>query len=68
MPAYKEVLEYDDAIHNLDFLKVPRFSFPVPVVDSPREGRAPALSLAFPPKTIISISSFALEKNFELDL
>ena len=48
MPAYKEVLEYDDAIHNLDFLKVLAF-----VSGSgsrlQREGRAPALSLALPP-------------------
>ena len=32
--AHKEVLEYDDAILNIDFLKVLRFSFKVPVVDS----------------------------------
>ena len=46
----------------IDFLKVLRFSFPVPVV-------GPSLSLALPPKTKkISSSRFALEKNFELDL
>ena len=44
-----------------DFLKVLRFSFPVPVI-------GPS-ALALPPKTLkISSSRFALEKNFELDL
>ena len=49
----------------VDFLKVLRFSFPVPVVGP----RALALSLSLPPKTLkISISRSALEKHFELDL
>ena len=49
----------------VDFLKVLRFSFPVPLVGS----RAPAPLLSLPPKTFkISISRSALEKNFELDL
>ena len=52
----------------IDFFKVFRFTFPVPVT-GPRAKLAPALSLALPPKLLkISSSSFSLEKNFELDL
>ena len=41
MLTHKEVLEYNDAILKIDFLKVLRFSFPVPVVDSRAKDELP---------------------------
>ena len=50
---------------NLDFVKVLRLSFPVPVVGL----SALALSLAFAAENIKTLPpGFALEKKFELDL
>ena len=68
MPAYMEVLEYNGAIPRYRLSQSPSLLVSGSGTRLQREGRAPALSLAFAPKTIISISSFAVEKNFKLDL